>query len=185
MIGRGYVAVVACAALTTEVVRTFDIPAEVEAVFSEFRTAEFTTIGKDGTPATWPITAVFRPDRCEFVTATSIGLSQKAVNIGRNPRVALLFSEPRASGLTNPPAVLVQGDAVVEPITTLDGIEDLWEKIYHIQPSVKWVTWGPLMRRMMGKWYYVRIPLRITPTRILWWPEADFSTEPLVVPDVG
>jgi hypothetical protein len=164
---------------------TFDIPAEVAAVFNEFRTTEFTTIGKDGTPATWPVTAVFRPEGCEFIVATSIGLSQKAVNVGRNPRVSLLFSEPGASGLTSPPAVLVQGDAVAEPITTLDGIEDLWEKIYRFQPSAKWTTWGPLMKQMMGKWYYVRIPLRITPTRILWWPDADFSNEPLVVPHVG
>lgn len=163
----------------------FDVPDEVTAVFEHVRTAEFTTIGKDGTPATWPITAVFRPDRSEFVTATSIGLSQKAVNIDRNPRVSLLFSEPRASGLTDPPAVLVQGDAVTEPITTLDGIEDVWEKIYRFQPSAKWTSWGPVMRRMMGRWYYARIPMRITPRRILWWPDGDFSAEPSEVPHVG
>lgn len=163
----------------------FDIPEQVAAVFREFRTTEFTTIGRDGTPATWPITAAYNPDQCEFLAATSIGLSQKAVNIRRNSRVSLLFSEPRASKLSDPPAVLVQGDAVAEDITTLDGLEDLWEKIYRFQPSAKWVTWGPLMKQLMGRWYYVRIPLRITPTRILWWPEADFSRDPLVVPRVG
>jgi nitroimidazol reductase NimA-like FMN-containing flavoprotein (pyridoxamine 5'-phosphate oxidase superfamily) len=163
----------------------FEVPADVEAVFREFRTTEFTTIGKDGTPATWPITAVYYPDRCEFLAATSIGLSQKAANIRRNPRVSLLFSEPRASKLTNPPAVLVQGDAVAGAITTLDGIEDVWEKIYRFQPSGKWTSWGPLMKQLMGKWYFVRIPLRIIPTRILWWPDADFSEDPLEVPHVG
>ena len=164
---------------------TFDVPAEVTAVFHEFRTAEFTTIGKDGTPATWPLTAVYYPDRGEFLAATSIGLSQKAVNIGRNPRVSLLFSEPRASKLPNPPAVLVQGDAVAEEITTLDGIEDLWEKIYRFQPAAKWASRGPLMKWLMGKWYHVRIPLRIVPSRILWWPDADFSKDPLEVSRVG
>lgn len=163
----------------------FDVPTEVAAVFRDFRTAEFTTVGKNGTPATWPITPVYRPDSGEFLTATSIGMSQKAANIERNPRVSLLFSEPRASGLPHPPAVLVQGDAVTEAITTLDGIEDLWEKIYRFQPAAKWATWGPLMRWMMGKWYYVRIPLRIVPTRILWWPDADFSRDPLEVAYVG
>lgn len=163
----------------------FNVPAEVAAVFRDFRTTEFTTVGKDGTPATWPITAVYHPDSGEFLAATSIGLSQKAANIDRNPRVSLLFSEPRASKLPHPPAVLVQGDAVTEAPTTLDGIEDVWEKIYRFQPAAKWTTWGPLMRWMMGKWYYVRIPLRIVPTRILWWPDADFSKDPLEVAHVG
>jgi hypothetical protein len=163
----------------------FDVPAEVAAVFRDFRTTEFTTIGKDGTPATWPLTAVYYPDSGEFLAATSIGLSQKAVNIDRNPRVSLLFSEPRASKLSNPPAVLVQGDAVTGAITTLDGIEDLWEKIYRFQPAARWATRGPLMKWMMGRWYHVRIPLRIVPSRILWWPDADFSKDPLEVVHVG
>ena len=163
----------------------FDVPAEVAAVFREFRTTELTTVGKDGTPATWPITAVYHPDSGEFLAATSIGLSQKAANIDRNPRVSLLFSEPRASKLPHPPAVLVQGDALTEAITTLDGIEDLWEKIYRFQPAAKWTTWGPLMKWMTGKWYYVRIPLRIVPSRILWWPDADLSKDPLEVAHVG
>lgn len=163
----------------------FDVPGKVTAVFGEFRTTELTTVGKEGTPATWPVTTVYDPELCEFLTATSIGLSQKAVNIGRNPHVALLFSEARASGLPNPPAVLVQGDAAAGPITTLDGLEELWDKIYRFQPSAKWATWGPVMKWVMGRWYYVRIPLRIVPTRILWWPEADFSKAPLEVPRVG
>lgn len=157
----------------------FDVPDEVTDVLHHFRTAELTTIGRDGTPATWPITVVHHPDRCEFLGATSIGLSQKAVNIRRNPRVSLLFSEPRASGLDNPPAVLVQGDAVAEEVTTLEGIEDVWAKIYRFQPAARVTSWGPVMKELMGKWYFVRIPLRIRPTRILWWPGRDFSLEPV------
>lgn len=163
----------------------FDVPDEVVDVFHQFRTAELTTLGRDGTPATWPLTAVYHPEQCEFLAATSIGLSQKAVNIRRNPHVSLFFSEPRASGLRNPPAVLVQGDAVAEDVTTLDGIEDLWAKIYRFQPAARWTTWGPVMRHLVGRWYYARIPLRISPTRILWWPGADFSHDPLEVSRVG
>ena len=80
----------------------FDVPTEVVSVFEQFRTAEFTTIGKDGTPATWPITAVYYPDRCEFLAATSVGLPQKAVNIRRNPRVSLLFLSPAHRSFTTP-----------------------------------------------------------------------------------
>ena len=163
----------------------FEVPTEVVSVFEQFRTAEFTTIGKDGTPATWPITAVYYPDRCEFLATTSVGFPQKAVNIRRNPRVSLLFSEPRASKLHNPAAVLVQGEARAdEAITSLDGIEDLWAKIYRFQPSAKQMSWGPLMKRLMD-WYYIRIPLHVVPTRIVWWPQGDFSQQPAEVPHVG
>ena len=41
------------------------------------------------------------------------------------------------------------------------------------------------MKWMTGNWYCVRIPLRIVPTRILWWPDADFSNDPLEVARVG
>jgi hypothetical protein len=166
-------------------VALFDVPAEVVSVFRQFRTAEFTTIGKDGTPATWPTTVVYHPDRCGFVTTTSIGLPQKAVNIRRNPRVALLFSEPRASSLQNPPAVLVQGEARAdEELTSIDGVEDVWEKVYRFQRSAKQISLGPLMKRLMG-WYYIRIAIHVAPTRMLWWPKADFTTPPLEVLRVG
>jgi Pyridoxamine 5'-phosphate oxidase len=91
----------------------FPVPLEVEAVFHEFRTCELSTVAKNGTPLTWPTTALYEPEHDRFLITTSIGLPQKAFNIRRNPRVALLFSNPTGSGLSHPPAVLVQGDARV------------------------------------------------------------------------
>jgi nitroimidazol reductase NimA-like FMN-containing flavoprotein (pyridoxamine 5'-phosphate oxidase superfamily) len=167
------------------IVTHFDIPKDVQAVFQEFRTAELTTIAKDGTPITWPLTVVFRPERGHFAAATSIGLPQKAFNIRRNPRVSLLFSEPHASGLTKPPAVLVQGDAQsVDNITTLAGIEDVWEKIYRFQPAAKGMSSSPVTRYLMD-WYYMRLQMIIVPTRILWWQHGDFSRKPVEVAHVG
>ena len=60
-----------------------------------------------------------------MITA-SISLSQKVFNVRRNPRVSLLFSNPTASGLENPPAVLVQADAEArdEMMTSVEGFED-------------------------------------------------------------
>ena len=88
-----------------------DLPPEVEGVFQKFRTCEFSTLARDGTPITWPLVTLWRPEEQRFVLTTSIGLPQKAFNIRRDPRVSLLFSDPTASGLDKPPAVLVQGDA--------------------------------------------------------------------------
>ena len=87
------------------------LPPEVEDVFEQFRTCELSTLARDGTPITWPTLPFWRSDEKRFRITTSIGLAQKAFNVRRNPRVSGLFSDPTASGLENPPAVLVQGDA--------------------------------------------------------------------------
>ena len=86
------------------------LPSEVEDVFEEFRTCELSTLARDGTPITWPTLPFWRSGEKRFMITTSIALSQKAFNVRRNPHVSLLFSNPTASGLDNPPAVLVQGD---------------------------------------------------------------------------
>jgi len=161
------------------------IPAEVLAVFHHFRTAEFSTIAKDGTPIAWPVTPLYQEDSGTFITATSIGLPNKAFNIRRNPRVALLFSEPKASGLPAAPAVLVQGQAQVDDtITTLAGLEALWEKIYRFQPPGSQISSSPLSRYLMD-WYYMRLRIVTVPQRIAWWPNGDFSHPPQVVANVG
>ncbi len=153
-------------------------------MFHCFRTAELTTITKDKTPITWPVTAFYDEGRQEFVASTSIGLPNKAYNIRRNSRVSLLFSEPRASGLQSPPTVLVQGDALVsEAITTLEGLEAVWEKIYRFQPAAK-LTSGSWLSRSLMDWYYMRLILRVAPKRILWWADGDFSQPPQEIREV-
>ena len=89
---------------------TNDVPAEVQAVFQEFRTCEFSTFSKNGTPITWP-TAPFLLESGQFLITSPIGIPQKMLHVRRNPRVSLLFSDKTGTGLSDPPAVLVQGDA--------------------------------------------------------------------------
>ena len=153
------------------------LPEEVEAVFREFRVCELTTLSRDGTPITWPTSARYLPEKGQFIITTSIGLSNKAFHIRRNPHVSLLFSYPVASGLTNPSAVLVQGDAVAPDkiLTSVDGLEDYWlETIFRRQPASSMIILNPLMRKMTD-WYYMRLLITITPRKIVWWPEGDFS----------
>jgi general stress protein 26 len=105
----------------------FDIPPELEEVFREFRTCDLSTLARDGTPVTWPITPFYQPDKRRFTIFSSIGAPQKVFNIRRNPRVSLLFSDPTASGLIEPPAILIQGDAEApdEIITLGPQLEDV------------------------------------------------------------
>jgi hypothetical protein len=161
---------------------TLPIPAEVEAVFREFRTCEFSTLAADGTPITWPMLPFFRASTGQFMTTTSIGLPDKAFNIRRNPRVSLLFSDPTGSGLFDPPAVLVQGDAVApdEIKTSIGGFENEVMLVYRRQPAGAMYTANPAMR-WFSDWYFMRLEITVTPRRILWWEHGDVSRAPMVV----
>jgi hypothetical protein len=165
-----------------------ELPPEVEDVFEEFRTCEMSTLAKDGTPITWPTLPFWYSDERRFTITTSIGLAQKALNVRRNPRVSLLFSNPTASGLENPPAVLVQGaaEAPDEIETSVVGFESELRKVYLRQPASRMYGNDPLTGYLMD-WYFMRLMIYVTPHRILWWPGADFWRPPseLRMDDVG
>ncbi|MFI9844126.1 pyridoxamine 5'-phosphate oxidase family protein [Nonomuraea sp. NPDC051941] len=72
------------------------IDLEVGAIIDAYRTCEFATLGADGTPLTWPTAAWRRADGTLLVT-TSLAFAQKALNVRRDGRVALLFSDPPAA----------------------------------------------------------------------------------------
>ena len=82
-------------------------------IMQNYFTCEFTTLSRDGTPTTWPVSPRLLADG-RLLLCTSIGMPQKAYNIRREPKVSLLFSEPTGSGITEPGAVLIQGDATAE-----------------------------------------------------------------------
>jgi Pyridoxamine 5'-phosphate oxidase len=79
-------------------------------IINDYFTCEFTTLSRDGSPQTWPVSPRLLTDG-RLLLSTSIGLPQKAFNVRRNPKVSLLFSEPTGSGIKQPGAVLIQGDA--------------------------------------------------------------------------
>ena len=166
--------------------KVLDLPPEVEAVFREFRTCEMSTLARDGTPITWPTLPFWYPDEERFLITTSIGLPHKALNVRRNPRVSLLFSDPTASRLRDPPAVLVQGDATSpdEVETTLEGFEDELRRVLQRQPAGGFYSSNPLTRYLFD-WYYMRLMIHVKPRRILWWPGTDFEQPPLEAYRVG
>jgi hypothetical protein len=156
-----------------------DIPAFLEEVFSEFRTCELSTLTRGGAPITWPVSALYQPRQRRFIFTTSIGLPQKAFNIRRNPRVSLLFSDPTGTGLSDPPAVLVQGEAEApDQLVTQDTeFEELAQLVFRRQPAGELYSSNPVMRYLFD-WYYMRLGIRITPSRILWWDRGDFTGTP-------
>ncbi len=156
------------------------LPPEAQSVVQEFRTCEFTTLSRSGTPVTWPVSTRYLPGQGRFLLTTNIGFPQKVYNIRRNPRVSLLFSNPTASGLTNPAAVLIQGDAtapddIVTAVDAVDGLREYWrDTIFRRQPPAYALSDSALMRKWMD-WYYIRLLIYVVPRAIYWWPAGDFS----------
>lgn len=162
--------------------RIIELPSEVEAVFREFRTCELSTLARDGSPITWPTLPFWRPAEGRFLITTSIGLPHKAFNVRRNPRVSLLFSDPTASSLTDPPAVLVQGDAEApdEVVTSVESFEQEIVRVFRRQPASGFYSGNPITRYLFD-WYYMRLMIHVTPRRILYWPGGDFERAPLEI----
>lgn len=158
------------------------LPSPVIAVLREFRTCEFTTLDKKGTPVTWPVSPWIDEAGGRIVITTSIGLPEKAFNVRRDGRVALSFSEPLASGLTNPPSVVVQGDATApdQVYTWGEELAALWPILYRRQPAGMLYGSNALTRKFFD-WYYMRLLIQITPRRILWWEGGDFTQQPQVI----
>ena len=114
---------------------TTPLEPELLRIVEQYRTCEFATLSKSGVPIAWPTVPLRRPDGT-FTLTTSIALPQKAYNIRRDPRVALLFSEPTGSGVVGAPQLLVQGTATCpdQIVTDVRGLEDYWRRLYERQP---------------------------------------------------
>lgn len=155
------------------------LPTDVEAVIQEFRVCEFTTLAKDGTPITWPTLPFYESETGRFFVTTSVAFPQKVFNVRRNPHVSLLFSDSTASGLTDPPAVLIQGiaEAPDRIDTAIRGNEDRLRLVFQRQPAGGIYSSNPLMRRYFD-WYYMRLEISVRPRRILCWAKGDFAQVP-------
>jgi general stress protein 26 len=165
--------------MTAETTKRLDLPDSVRSVLHRFYTAEVSTVGKDGTPVTWPVSVQFREDRGDFLFSTSIGYPGKVFNIRRDDRVCLSYSEPTGSGLEDPSRVVVQGRATIddEIRTSFNGYEDYWvETIMGPQPASKIWSANPLIRWYMDV-YYMRHYVAVEPVRICWWPNGDYSSD--------
>ena len=101
--------------------------------------------------------------------------------------MSLFFSDSTGSGLDQPPTVLVQGHAAApdQVNTSIGAYEREVKLVYRRQPSGAIWSSNPLLRWYFD-WYFMRLEITITPTRILWWEQGDLSATPKVLesPDV-
>jgi Pyridoxamine 5'-phosphate oxidase len=156
---------------------TASLPPDVQQVFSEFITTEYTTVDKRGRPICWPVTPYYNPgDPCIDVS-TSLGAPKKALDARANPKVSLLFSDPTGSDMQKPPQVLVQGTADVDS-RDLDANRERYqrESIEKLPGSASMLPPKPLQRAL--DFYYTRLYVHVRPERVYVWPEGDVTREP-------
>jgi hypothetical protein len=135
-------------------------------VLDAYRTCELLTVTRSGLPIAWPTVTIPRADGT-FLVTTSIALPQKAYNVRRDPRVAMLFSDPTGSGLDAPPQVLVQGEATCpdEVVTSALPRADLWTRLAERQPRSSQYAATGLGRRLFD-WYYMRLLITVRPDAV-------------------
>ncbi|MDQ3703835.1 MAG: pyridoxamine 5'-phosphate oxidase family protein [Chloroflexota bacterium] len=158
---------------------SLQLPSEVVAVLRNFYTCEYTTVNRQGQPVTWPSVTYFDEGAGMIVAAVSVAFPVKAYNARRHPQVSMLYSDPTGSGLEDPPAVLVQGDArVAEVLEYTPPIIGLFKKVRRQQPDSAKFTANNLTRNLFVWYLFQRIALVVEPRRILVWPHRDFSQAP-------
>jgi hypothetical protein len=147
------------------------------AQIAAYRVAEFVTLARDGSPVGWPLTPELEGDRLAF--STGYVYPGKARNAQRDPRVAVLYSDPTASGRTDAdPLVLVQGRCEVFD-------EDLQANTErYVDQHIRTSPLGPILRvpilRQTLVGYLTRIWMEVVPEREISWPRTGVPPTSLV-----
>lgn len=158
---------------------TATLPEEVRRCFERFITTEFTTVDSRQQPITWPVTPYYTQNGPTIDVTTGLGYPKKADDARRNPRVALLFSDPTGSGVEAKTRVLVQGTAIVDEEDLAANRERYMAESSVKLPATKKMHPPKFMRKPLD-WYYARIYIKVRPERVFVWPGGD----PEVAPDL-
>ena len=151
-------------------------PPAVLSILERAITCEYATLTHNNTPITYPVTPYLGKDGRTVDISTGLAYPAKAERVRRNPKVALLFSDPIGSGLTNPPVVLVHGLATVRD-ADLQGNTDHYLHLSMAKVPAAYAGMPTFMLRRL-QWYLARIWVEVTPLRILWWPDGQLDTAP-------
>jgi hypothetical protein len=158
------------------------LPEEVSAVLRSYYTCEVTTVNGKGQPMTWPALAYYDEAAGEIFFSVSIAFPVKAQNARKRPQASLLYSDPTGSGLDQPPAVLVQGDATVAEILEMTPHVSALNKLARQrQPNSGRFQASSLSRRLFSWYLFKRIGITVRPRRLTVWPNRDFSQTPSVI----
>ncbi len=143
-----------------------------------YRVAEFVTLARDGSPVGWPLDPDLEGDRLVF--STGYVYPAKARNAQRDPRVAVLYSDPTASGRTDAdPLVLVQGRCEVLDADLQANTERYVAQHIRTASPLAPMLKVPMLRQLLVG-YLTRIWMEVVPERVLSWPRTGSPPASLV-----
>lgn len=138
-----------------------------EDIIGSYKLAELVTITRDGSPVCWPMMPGLERER--IVLSTGYMYPTKARNAQRDPRVAVLFSDPSASGRSDDdPQVLVQGRAEVFDQDIQRNTERYVDQLKQKTLAFRLILSVPWARRAMAG-YLARIWIEVIPERQHVW----------------
>jgi hypothetical protein len=156
---------------------TASLPKDVREAFGSFITCEYVTVGSRQQPIVWPVTPYYENGASCLDVTTGLGYPKKALDAKRNPRVALLFSDPTGSGIESGIKVLVQGTAHVDDADLAANRDRYWRESGEKLPATREMH-PPKLIRGLFDWYYARIYVHVTPERVFVWPGGDVGNPP-------
>nr|WP_217808795.1 pyridoxamine 5'-phosphate oxidase family protein [Nocardia donostiensis] len=135
-------------------------------ILAKVKVLEFSTVTKSGGMNTRPMSGTWLPERQRIVLTTPAAYPQKALNVRRDGRVAVLYSDFTGSGLPPARAVLVQGIAdAPDVVAAPQDLPDYWRGLFRKNPNLAAEVADPQHRATMD-WYYWRLPILVEPQRI-------------------
>lgn len=153
------------------------LPEELVPLLVDNWACEYASLKKNGTPITIPLLSFPGEDGRTIDITTGLAYPSKAERARNNPKVCLLYSDPRATQVENPPVALVYGHATVYD-SDLQANTDRYVQTF--LPRSKGFNKMP---RFMLRWMrssFARIWIAVTPLKVLWWPEADMENSPKI-----
>jgi hypothetical protein len=151
-------------------------PEELLPLFERAITVEYASLTRANTPVTYPLTPYIGEDGLTLDVSTGLTYPAKAERARRNPKVALLYSDPLGSGLDGAPLALVQGMATVRD-SDLQANTDRYVRLSMAKLPGTYKGQPRFLLRSIA-WYYARIWVQVTPMRVLWWPEGGLDEPP-------
>jgi hypothetical protein len=152
----------------------FGLPDELIPFLIGNWTCEYASFKRDGTPVTMPVIPFPGEDGRTIDVNTGLAYPTKAERARNNPKVCLLYSEPKGAVRERPPVILVYGQATVHDADLQANTDRYIRGFLDRMKALKFV---PRLFLSNAIGYLARIWVAITPLKILWWPEGEMDQE--------
>ena len=150
------------------------LPPDVEKLFNAALVGELTVVNSSGRPITYPLIPLY-DGRYVYLTSAAL-FSRKLRHIKANPKVCFSLTDPVAVPVEPFSRATVQGDAeIIE-----DDPHSGWEELLPLWRAKEPIIDSFVKKRFGIPLFFERSIIRITPRRVLYWPDARTDSSPQV-----